>query len=551
MLTVEDYGTIRRAHRDGMSIRAIARTYHHSRRKVRDALATPEPDPYTRTKDVSAPKLGPFIPIIDEILKADEQAPPKQRHTAAQVFRHLKKDKDAEHGYRGGYDQVRRYVAKHRRRQRETFIPLVRQPGERLECDYGHIYVDFPEGRRQVPVLLLVWSYSYCPFAMAMPNERTEAILAGMVEAFNFFGCLPREVWWDNPKTVATAILKGRQRKINERYAALTSHYAIEPLFCMPAKGNEKSHVENRVYDMQRRWATPVPSFKDMAELNAHLRECCLKDRERTVAGQTETISLRFEQERAVAGSLPTSVFDACVPSEAKVDKYQTVRFDNNRYSVPRHCAFRLVTLKAYIDHIKVVADGQVVARHERCFGQGEDILDPLHYLVTLGRRPAALDHSNVYRHWQLPSVFGALRAKLEARHGPSPGARHYVRVLQLLAEHPVGRVQRAIEQCAHVEDLRAERIIECTHRLAEQEAKQKADQEIQLSQVRQTAQSSASSDLEGLNVAMLSVQVPLRGLNHFDQFLSQGECTYVQESQSAAQSQSQAVAAADHRGRV
>ena len=31
MLTVEDYGRIRRAHRDRLSIRAIARTFRHSR----------------------------------------------------------------------------------------------------------------------------------------------------------------------------------------------------------------------------------------------------------------------------------------------------------------------------------------------------------------------------------------------------------------------------------------------------------------------------------------------------------------------------------------
>ncbi len=43
MLTVDDYGRIRRAHRDGMSIRAIACTLHHSRRKIREVLACPEP----------------------------------------------------------------------------------------------------------------------------------------------------------------------------------------------------------------------------------------------------------------------------------------------------------------------------------------------------------------------------------------------------------------------------------------------------------------------------------------------------------------------------
>ena len=127
MLTVDDYGRIRRAHRDGMSIRAIARTLHHSRRKVREVLANPEPSPYARRKDPAAPVLGPFKPTIDEILDADQRAPRKQRHTAMQVFRRLRN----EHGYPGGYDQVRRYIAQRRRGDRETFIPLVHDPCHR------------------------------------------------------------------------------------------------------------------------------------------------------------------------------------------------------------------------------------------------------------------------------------------------------------------------------------------------------------------------------------------------------------------------------------
>jgi hypothetical protein len=130
MLTVEDYGEIRRAHRDGMSIRDIARTFGHSRRKVREVLAEAQPKPYTRSKPPPAPVLGAFHAAIDAILDADEQAPRKQRHTAMQVFHRLKE----EHGYRGGYDQVRRYVGRKRRDRRETFIPLahevlVGQPG--------------------------------------------------------------------------------------------------------------------------------------------------------------------------------------------------------------------------------------------------------------------------------------------------------------------------------------------------------------------------------------------------------------------------------------
>ena len=55
MRTVDDYAKYRTAHRDGLTIRQIARSFHVSRRKVREALAHPEPRPYTRTKPPPAP----------------------------------------------------------------------------------------------------------------------------------------------------------------------------------------------------------------------------------------------------------------------------------------------------------------------------------------------------------------------------------------------------------------------------------------------------------------------------------------------------------------
>ncbi len=256
-----------------------------------------------------------------------------------QVFRRLCDEK----GYSGGFDAVRRYIGRWRGWERETYIPLSHEPGWRLECDIDRIYVDFPEGRRQVAVLQATWAYSYCPFAFALPTERTESNLAGMFEAFEYFGCMPNEVWWDNPTTVVREILRGRQRTPNPRYAALASHYAFEPLFCILAHDNEKPYVENRVFDLQRRWATPVPQARDLAELNVYLRQCGLKDRDQTIAGQTQTIGQRFEQDRAAAMALSKRAFDTCIHQVAAVDKYRTVRFEAVRYSVPRTCAFPVI----------------------------------------------------------------------------------------------------------------------------------------------------------------------------------------------------------------
>ena len=229
-------------------------------------------------------------------------------------------------------------------------------------------------------------------------------------------------MWWDNPKTVVPFLFKGRQRVLNERYAALASHYRFEPLFCRVRQPQEKPRVEGRVRFLQRDWSTPVPEVRDLDELNTYLRTCAWKDRGRTQSGQADTIGQRFSLDSDKALSLPERPFDPCIRQPAQVDKYQTARFDRNAYSVPRAFAFQAVTIKGYINCVEIVAGDQVVARHVRSYGHGEQILDPLHYLATLGRRPAALDHANVYRHWQLPPVFTELRGDLERQHGAQAG---------------------------------------------------------------------------------------------------------------------------------
>jgi transposase len=505
VLTVDDYGAIRRARRDGMSIRQISRQFGHTRKTIRHVLGHADP-PAAATRDRNAPILGSVEPIIDRILADDEDAPPKQRHTAAPIHRRLRD----EHNYPGGYAQVQRYDLKHRRRHRETFIPLGHLPGRHLEADFGHIHVDFPDGRGPVPFLVAAWAYSNAPFVLALPFERTEAILEGMVAAFEFFGAVPKEVWWDNPRTVATLILKGRERRLHPRYAALASHHVFEPRFCMPARGNEKPDAEGAVKAVQKRFATPAPRVADLDELNRSLRQWCLAERGRVVRSLAGpfTIEDRLAEDLAAAAPLPGDRFEPCVIRPAVgVDKYQSVAFDGNRYSVPRPFAFGMVTVKGFIDRVPIVAQGRVVATHARSLDKQAMILDPLHYLATLGRKPAALDHAPVFRDWRLPACFAEFRARLERRHGPGAGARQHARVLQLLAEHPSTRLSAAIETCLGEQLDTAEAVVRRARALATIEAAQRPDP--------QTPTESCTT---------AQVDVPLPDLSRFDQLLGGGD---------------------------
>ena len=500
---MDDYGAIRRARRDGLSIRKIARTFHHTRRKIRQVLDESEPHPYTRTNERPAPVLGPFRAVIDQILADDEGAPPKRRHTPMQVFRRLQD----EHGYPGGYGQVQRHLLKHRRRHRETFIPLAHPPGRRLEADFGHIHPDVPDGRRLAPFLVTPWADSNSPFVSALPTERTAAIRAGMVAAFEFFGSVPREVWWDNPRTVATSILRGRQRPIHPRYAALASHSAFEPLFCLPAHGNEKPDAEGTVKAVPRRFATPVPRGADRDELNTHFRRRCLAEQARTVPSLAGpfVIGQRSAEERAAAARPPHRAFDPCVEQAAVVvDKDQTVAFDGNRYSVPRLDAFGPVTVKGYVDRVVVVARGPIVASHPRGDGRHAPVLDPIHYLITLSRKPAAPDHAPVYRDRDLPPALITPRAEWEQRHGALAGARQFIRVPQPLGEDPQSRVAQAIDECRREHVGTAEAIVRRARSLAASGSEPRSP-----------------ANVRGETAAIPRIEVPRPDLSRFNQPLT------------------------------
>jgi hypothetical protein len=358
-----------------------------------------------------------------------------------------------------------------------------------------------------------------------------------MVCAMEFFGCVPAELWWDNPKTVAPAILRGRDRQLNVHYASLASHYRFAPMFCMPSRGQEKSDVERTVFALERRFATPVPSVSDLDALNRHLLSCCLKERDRTVSGRSQTIGQMFEEERRHAVELPPHPFDACIQHIRQADKYQTVLFEDVRYSVPRHVAFEPVTVKAYVERVELVHKGQVVARHQRSRAAGEQVLEPMHFLAAVERKPAYLDHTRLFKELKLPAAFGQLRERLEKELGPRAGTRHYIRVLQLLGRCSVEQVAAAIDANLHRHGLRAEFI-----------------------EQKLTAASAASASplyttfhlSEGSSIKLPTVVVPTPDLRRFDQLLihrsnSQGEENVREErAGDAAEAQPQDAATAD-----
>ena len=71
------------------------------------------------------------------------------------------------------------------------------------------------------------------------------AFLDGHVRAFAHFGGVPRRTVYDN-LSAAVRRVQFPRRALTERFAALASHYGVEPCFARPGEGHDKGGVESR-----------------------------------------------------------------------------------------------------------------------------------------------------------------------------------------------------------------------------------------------------------------------------------------------------------------
>ena len=151
-----------------LSQRAAIKKYGMGWHTLKKILAHTEPPGYQQSKARPKRKLEPFLPIIQQILEADRQAPKKQRHTAKRIFERLR----GEHGFQGGKTVVKDAVRAWRQSHREVFLPLSHPPGE-AQVDFGEATIRLAGQETKVALFVMTLPYSGAIFIQAFPRECT------------------------------------------------------------------------------------------------------------------------------------------------------------------------------------------------------------------------------------------------------------------------------------------------------------------------------------------------------------------------------------------
>lgn len=457
MISVEDREKIRRAYFiEQKSLRQIARELHVSRKTIAKALASAEADVYRLKAPRRAPILDPYKARIDALLAENEKLPRKQRYTGHLICKELEKV-----GYQGSEATVRRYIAQRRREQRrpKVYIPLEFDPATDAQVDWGEAIVEIAGEQIAVQLFYMRLCYSRKLFMMAFPAQTQEAFFEGHVRAFHYFGGVPHRITYDNVKAAVRKLLEGHARQEQVAFVALRSHYLFESFFCTPGQAVQKGGVEHAVGFGRRNFLVPIPQVASFAELNALLLTRCQEDDARQIDGQPLTIGAAWALERPLLRPLPAQDYPCYVSKPVSLTPYSQVEFDGNRYSVPANRVAAKLLVRAYPFRVEILHGDDVIASHPRCYGQDQDIYDPLHYLPLLEQRPGAFQHAKPLRRWRAswPPVYERLLAKLQTE---EDGLREFVRILRLHQEYPAQLIEQAVAQalaygCLHLDGVK------------------------------------------------------------------------------------------------
>lgn len=450
MITVELLSVIRRWHlRDQMSIREIANRTGLSRNTIkkylRNDIVTPQYQGKGRTS-----KLSPFKDKLAQWLKTESHRGRKERRSVKQLYHDLVKL-----GYLGSYDRVVAYAKQWRQQQqllagtvgRGAFIPLTFAPGEAFQFDWSEDWAVIGNERTKLQVAHFKLAHSRAFYVRAYPLQTHEMLFDAHHHAFVCLGGIPKRGIYDNMRTAVDKVGRGKQRTVNARFKAMTSHYLFEAEFCNPASGWEKGQIEKNVQDARHRLWHQAPPFASLDALNEWLAERCISlwQQIHHPEYRQQTIAQVWQLERPQLMPTP-QVFDGFVEHTKRVTPTCLVNFERNRYSVPASFANRHVSLRVYAQRLVMVAEAVVVAEHKRVINRHHrasvTCYEWQHYLSVLQRKPGALRNGAPFD--TLPEVFKQLQAKLLTKVG---GDREMVEVLSLVLHYDEALVLASIEE--------------------------------------------------------------------------------------------------------
>lgn len=327
---------------------------------------------------------------------------------------------------------------------REVMFAQEHFPGERGQSDFTHMEdlgVTIAGG--PFPHLLhhFVLTYSNVEAVSICLSESFEALAEGIEKAIWQIGGVPKQHRTDHLSAAIKHAGKAQAKEWTTRYAALMTHYGMQPTKNNVTIAHENGDVEQSHHQFKRAvdQALRVRASRDFASREAYER--FLQD---LVRSRNLKRSTRFAEEQQALQPLPTTILAPCQEIRVTVSQFSTIAIKANVYSVPSRLIGTSLLVRLKAETLEGYVGSTVVFTIPRLVGQKQHRIDYHHVIWSLVRKPGAFAAYR-YRDDLFPTTIFRLTYDRLTASGVERADRDYVRILHLAASTSESEVETAL----------------------------------------------------------------------------------------------------------
>lgn len=444
MIDYQTFSQIKQFTQDGLKAAQIAQKLSLDHRTV--AYWQAQQRYHQRKTPAGQSKLDPYKETIVRLLE-------RHSYSAVQLFQRIK-----EEGFDGGYTIVKDYVRKVRPKRKEAFLTLAFAPGDYAQVDWG-IYKTIGVGdtKRRLNFFVMVLCHSRMMYVQFSLSQSMEHFLDCHLNAFRYFGKVPRHIMIDNLKTGVLKHTRLGEITLNPKYLDFANHYgfAIKP--CAVAKGNEKGRVENAVGYVKKNFLAGL-EITQFDALNPAINRWMDEIANARLHAQTRKKPIDvLDEDLAAMIPLNPNTYDIARIETLRANKLFRITLDTNRYSVPAEYASQPLMVKIYPLHLCLYYQEKLIARHHRHYGRHQDFEHPDHPRELLAQRRKAKDQKCLQQFIALSPKASNYYQKLNERRFNT--AVHIRKIVALSEIYGAEATARALEDALHYQAFSSEYI--------------------------------------------------------------------------------------------
>ena len=302
--------------------------------------------------------LDPYKTIVEDKLNIP--------CSATAIYKFIQKK-----GYKGSYSVVKRYCNKYKVEQyQKATIRFETNPGLQAQVDWKETKILTNKNGEmfEINIFLIILGYSRLKYIELTVDRKQSTVFQCLVNSFKFFGGVPKEILFDNMKTVVDHSKSEYNNPIiNSTFYEFSKDMGFETVLCRAFRPQTKGKVENLAKVMDR-LDVYNKEFETLADLDEIIRELNTDlNNEISQATQEKPIE-RFEKEKEYLNKLPRiDILEGFItkPITRKVSKDSMITFNKSKYSVNPKYIGKQLTIEVQANTLYIYYSKELVKTYK------------------------------------------------------------------------------------------------------------------------------------------------------------------------------------------